>query len=117
LELLNFTGDFVSAKSKTLARRVRPVGEMVLICHDEDQEKTAGGLLLPADSKIQVLTGRIVAVPDRMKDSVDYPFDELDRVIYDTRERIPLELLSQNRYFLVEARFIYGVIEDEQGRV
>lgn len=105
-------------KKKTdtpVAKRVRPVGEMVLIFHDEDQTKTSGGIILPDVAKIQVLTGRIVGMPDRMKENqVDYPFDELDHVIYDPRERVPVELMSGNRYFLVDARFIYAVVDPEQ---
>lgn len=99
---------------KPLAASVRPVGEMVLIYHDEDQDRTLGGIILPDTAKYHVLTGRIVAMPDKMKeDQLEYPFEVLDRVIYDTRERIPVELMSQNRHFLVEARFIYGVVVEK----
>lgn len=103
------------AKKAALPAKVRPVGEMVLICHDEDQKVTAGGIILPNATK--VLTGRIVAVPEKMKENqIDYPFQELDRVIYDPRESIPVELLPQNRYFLVEAKYIYAVVEAKNER-
>lgn len=101
-------------KKSSITSRVLPVGEMVLIYHDEDQKETAGGIILPDRAKVPVLTGRIIAIPDKLKeDKVEYPFEELDRVIYDPRCAIPVELLSHNRHFLVESKYIYAVIEDQ----
>lgn len=86
---------------------------MVLIYHDEDLNKTLGGIILPDSEKIRVLTGRIVAIPEKMEnDSIEYPFKRDDRVIYDTRERIPVELMPDNRYFLVDYQFIYGIVQE-----
>lgn len=89
-----------------------PVGTMVLIRHDEDEKTTSGGIILPDTSSIKTLTGRIIRMPEKLKhNKMDYPFEELDRVIYDTRERIPCSLETNNREFLVEAEAIYAVVK------
>ena len=100
---------------KTPSRtKIQPVGEMVLIFHDEDQNITKKGIILPDSAKVEVLTGRIAAIPERMKeDQLEYPYQEFDRVIYDIRYRIPVELFSENRYYLVDRRYIYGVVSGE----
>jgi co-chaperonin GroES (HSP10) len=93
--------------------QINPVGNMVLIRHDEEQKTTSSGLILPDSAKVDVLTGMIAALPERMKeDRIEYPFEETNRVIYDIRYRIPIELMPGNRYFLVDCKYIYGVVED-----
>lgn len=105
-------------KTKPLGTMISPVGEMVLIFHDKDQNVTKGGIVLPQIAEIRVLTGRVAAMPDRMKeDNLQYPFEVADHVIYDIRDRFPVELDGDNRYYLVDAKFIYGVVynrEDEE---
>ena len=91
---------------------IHPVGDMVLICHDEEQAKTQGGLFLPDNAKITTLTGRIVRIPQKMEDDkLEYPFAELDRVIYDIRERIPCELMPGNKMFLIDFKNILAVVK------
>lgn len=100
---------------KKKVKHLRPVGEMVLIRQDPEQEKTSGGIILPDRSKVETLTGIIVAMPERMKeDSLEYPFEEEDRVIYDIRYQIPIDLSPGNKYHLVEAQYIYGVLTEEE---
>lgn len=90
---------------------IHPVGDMVLICHDEEQGKTPGGLILPDNAKITTLTGRIIRIPQKMQDDqLEYPFRELDRVIYDIRERIPCELVPGNKMFLADYKSILAVV-------
>lgn len=99
--------------ARVTRREIHPVGDMVLICHDDDKEVTSGGIILPDNAKVFTLTGRIVRIPDRMKeDHLEYPFEELDRVIYDTRDSIPCDLETGNKLFLVEAKKIYGIVRD-----
>jgi co-chaperonin GroES (HSP10) len=91
---------------------IHPVGEMVLIFHDEEP-KTLSGILLPSTTPSHVLTGRLIAIPEKMQDDkLEYPFRKLDRVIYDTRHRIPVDLMdNNNRHFLVSYKYIYGIVE------
>jgi co-chaperonin GroES (HSP10) len=101
----------MKAKKKSLGSTIKPVGEMVLVYHDQDQNVTAGGIHLPGISEVKVLTGRIAALPKRMEeDTLQYPFEVADHIIYDIRDRVPVELMPGNRYFLVDAKFIYGVV-------
>lgn len=98
---------------KKTRREVYPVGTMVLIRHDDESEVTSGGIVLPDAAKIYTLTGRIVRVSGSLSEnSLEFPFEELDRVIYDTRERIPVDFEPGNKMFLVEASKIYGIVKE-----
>lgn len=104
----------VKKKRKT----IRPLGEMVLIRHDKDKGVTDGGILLPDTAKERLLTGRVVAIPERMReDQLTYPFEELDWVLYDVREGIPVSLDPRNTDYLVPAEYLYAVVEEEEVEV
>lgn len=95
-------------------RMIRPLGEMVLISHDGAKKQTNGGILLPDTCKIEVLTGRIIKMSSKMiDDELEYPFRELDRVIYDTRYAIPVDFEPGNTYFLIEHKYLYGVVDED----
>jgi len=95
-------------------RTIRPINDMVLIRHDKAEAETSSGILLPDSARIEVLTGIVVAMPDKMKeDHLEYPFKEGDRVVYNTRERIPYNLDPRDPHYLVNYKFILGVVEEE----
>lgn len=93
---------------------VEPVGIWLLIKHDKERDKTHGGIILPDNAKVTTLTGCIVGMSDKLKeDKLQYPFDEYNRVIYDIRERVPVDLLPGNEYFLVKADSILAVVKEK----
>jgi len=91
---------------------------MVLICHDKDENVSRGGIILPDDATIPTMTGIIAEIPEKVKNDPDYPFNQLDRVIYDRRASVPIHLGPLNRQYLVPADKILGIIhepnEDEE---
>lgn len=96
-----------------MKKQIRPVGDMVLIRHDE--ETKSGSIILPDSAKNKTMTGMIIAVPEKMRDdSLEYPFSELDRVIYDVRDSIPVSLDLKNRDFLVNYKSIYAIVNDQE---
>ncbi len=96
-------------------KSVTPINNMVLINHDKDADRTAGGILLPDNSHIPVLTGIIAAMPEAMKENHhEYPFSEGDRVVYDIRDRVPYNFDPHNNYYLVDARRILGIVHEEE---
>lgn len=96
---------------KKLKFTVTPVENMILVLEDDQKTKTSGGILLPETCKINVLTGMIINISDKIKNNPhDYPFYELDRIIYDVRHAIPIDLEYGNKYFLIDCKYIYGII-------
>lgn len=88
---------------------------MVLITSDSSKNKTSGGIVLPDSCKIDVLTGRIIKMPAKMvEDELEYPFRELDQVIYDPRYAIPVDLEPGNKFYLIDYKYLYGVVEENE---
>jgi hypothetical protein len=46
-------------------------------------------------------------------DELEYPFRELDQVIYDPRYAIPVDLEPGNKFFLIDYEYLYGVVDVE----
>lgn len=104
-----------NGKNKKTIKTIIPVNDMVLVRHDKDQETTAGGIILPDTAKIPVLTGIIIAMTENMKENRhDYPYEEGDRVVYDTRESVPYTLDPRDKHYLVHYRKILGVVKEEE---
>jgi co-chaperonin GroES (HSP10) len=102
----------VKNKKKTM---IRPLGRMVLIVHDGAKKTTNGGIILPDTCKIEVLTGRIIKMSAKMiDDELEYPFRELDHVIYDTRHAIPVDFEHDNKHYLIDYEYLYGVVAEEE---
>lgn len=98
-----------------MRKKYTPVLDMVLISHDEDKGKTDGGIILPDFCKEFCLTGRVVEISQAVKDAnYNLQYAELDRVLYNTRERIPTTTRSDCKLFLVDYRAIKCKIEEEE---
>ena len=80
---------------------VEPVGKRVLIRKDEDKKTTRGGIALPDNLEIPVLTGRVVTISVQLAAEEDFPIRQYDKVLFDPREAIPVELEHDNRLFVV----------------
>lgn len=94
--------------------RIKPVGDNVVIVHDENMKMTAGGIILPDQSTIPVLTGRVVAVSQRLgENGYEYPFETGDRVVYNVKAAVPIDLDPTDRQYIVPADAILGVIEEQ----
>ena len=88
---------------------IEPVGLRVLIRKDEERKKTRGGIHLPDDAEIPVITGRIVAISCRIENDVDYPLRQYDKVIIDPSNSIPVDFERDNKLFIVPAEDIVAV--------
>lgn len=90
-------------------RKIDPIGERVLIRHDEFKGVTKSGIILPDTAKIPVLTGRILAVGEAV-DKVRFPISIYDKIIYDPRQRIPVDLDQDNKLFLINIEDVLAVV-------
>lgn len=88
---------------------VEPVGDRLLICKDDDKGMTKGGIILPESTKIPVITGRIVDISLSVANNPDYHFQKLDKVLFDPRDAIPVEIDPNNKLFVVPVEDIVAV--------
>ena len=104
-----------AATAKKKLRKVYPFGRMCLVKKDDDKNQTSGGILLPDDSKIPVISGRLVAISKALQDQKEkFDFEELDRVYFDTRHSVPVDFEPDNKFYFIDFQYIYGkVTEDE----
>src|SRR5690606_39116372 len=86
-----------------------PVGWRVAIRKDDNRRQTKSGIVLPDSKEIPVITGRIVAVSREVEADSDVPLRVYDKVLFDPREAIPVELEHDNRLFVVSVDNVLGV--------
>ncbi len=80
---------------------IEPIGERVVIRKDDNKRETKSGIVLPDSHEIPVITGRVIAVSKAIENNDDHTIRQYDRVLFDPREAIPVELEHDNRLFVV----------------
>src|SRR5579864_1477125 len=94
------------AKQPSPARRVEydiiePIGKRVVIRKDDNKRQTLGGIVLPDTHEIPVITGRVLAISKQIENDEDQTIRQYDKVLFDPREAIPVELEHDIRLFVV----------------
>ncbi len=69
-----------------------PLGNYVLIMPDKDKHKTAGGILLSDNSKIPVMTGRVIGIGAEAGMNAGYPLKQYQKVIYRKGNAVPTDI-------------------------
>src|SRR5687768_14445739 len=80
---------------------IEPIGKRVVIRKDENRRETKTGIVLPDSHEIPVITGRVIAVSKAIENDDDQTIRQYDKVLFDPREAIPVELEHDNRLFVV----------------
>ncbi len=80
---------------------IEPIGERVVIRKDDNKRQTRSGIVLPDSHEIPVITGRVIAVSKAIENDEDQTIRQYDKVLFDPREAIPVELEHDNRLFVV----------------
>lgn len=88
---------------------VEPIGSRVLLRKDEDKKQTKAGLHLPDKIEIPTLTGRIVAISAQVGRDEDYPIRQYDRVLFNPKRAIPVDLEGDNRLFVIPVEDVVAV--------
>ena len=89
---------------KTRARDydiIEPIGKRVVVRKDDNKRQTKSGIVLPDSHEIPVITGRVIAVSKAIENDEDQTIRQYDKVLFDPREAIPVELEHDNRLFVV----------------
>lgn len=80
---------------------IEPIGKRVVVRKDDNKRITKSGIVLPDTHEIPVITGRVIAVSKAIENDDDQTIRQYDKVLFDPREAIPVELEHDNRLFVV----------------
>ncbi len=88
---------------------VEPLGMRVLIRKDEARQQTRGGIVLPDNSEIPTITGRVVEISVQIERDEDFPIRKYDRVLFHPKNAIPVDFESDNLLYVVPASDVVAV--------
>ena len=80
---------------------IEPIGKRVVVRKDDNKRETRSGIVLPDSHEIPVITGRVIAISKAIENDEDQTIRQYDKVLFDPREAIPVELEHDNRLFVV----------------
>lgn len=99
-------------KTKTMSEIVIPLCGRVLIRKDDDKKQTKGGIILPDDTKIPVITGRVVEIAADV-DTLEIPIRKYDKVLVQPGNGIPVEFEDGNKLFVMPVEDVVAVFRTE----
>ncbi len=88
-------------KSRSEYDIIEPIGKRVVVRKDDNKRQTKSGIVLPDSHEIPVITGRVIAISKAIENDEDQTIRQYDKVLFDPREAIPVELEHDNRLFVV----------------
>src|SRR5213596_973790 len=80
---------------------IEPIGKRVVVRKDDNKRQTKSGIVLPDSHEIPVITGRVIAISKAIENDDDQTIRQYDKVLFDPREAIPVELEHDNKLFVV----------------
>jgi chaperonin GroES len=95
---------------------IEPIGKRVVIRKDDNKRQTRAGIVLPDSHEIPVITGRVVAVSKAIENDEDHTIRQYDKVLFDPREAIPVELEHDNRLFVVNIERVLAIFRPSQNK-
>ena len=97
---------------------IEPIGERVVIRKDENRRETRSGIVLPDSHEIPVITGRVIAISKQIENDEDQTIRQYDKVLFDPREAIPVELEHDNKMFVVHIDRVLAIFRrsDQVGK-
>ena len=88
-------------KSRSEFDIIEPIGKRVVVRKDDNKRETRTGIVLPDSHEIPVITGRVIAISKEIENDEDQTIRQYDKVLFDPREAIPVELEHDNKLFVV----------------
>lgn len=93
---------------------IEPIGKRVVIRKDDNKRETRSGIVLPDSHEIPVITGRVIGVSKAIENDEDHTIRQYDKVLFDPREAIPVELEHDNRLFVVHIDRVLAVFRKSE---
>jgi len=97
------------AGERVLNEIVEPLGMAILIRKDESRQTTKGGIVLPDQAEIPTITGRIVEISAQIERDEDFPVRKYDKVLFNPKNAVPVDLESDNVLFVVPIEDVVAV--------
>src|SRR5213082_1590273 len=88
---------------------IEPIGKRVVVRKDDNKRETKSGIVLPDSHEIPVITGRVIAVSKAIENDEDQTIRQYDKVLFDPREAIPVELEHDNKLFVVTIERVLAI--------
>lgn len=93
---------------------IEPIGKRVVVRKDDNKRATKSGIVLPDTHEIPVITGRVIAISKAIENDEDQTIRQYDKVLFDPREAIPVELEHDNRLFVVALDRVLAIFRRSQ---
>ena len=94
---------------------IEPIGKRVVVRKDDNKRQTKSGIVLPDSHEIPVITGRVIAISKAIENDEDQTIRQYDKVLFDPREAIPVELEHDNRLFVVHIDRVLAIFRRSDG--
>lgn len=88
---------------------VEPLGKRILIRKDESRQKTRGGIVLPDNSEIPTITGRVVEISVQIERDDDFPIRKYDKVLFHPKHAIPVDFEADNLLYVVPIEDVVAI--------
>src|SRR3954470_8494820 len=95
---------------------IEPIGERVVVRKDDNKRETKSGIVLPDSHEIPVITGRVIAISKAIENDEDQTIRQYDKVLFDPREAIPVELEHDNRLFVVHIDRVLAIFRRSEAK-
>jgi chaperonin GroES len=95
---------------------IEPIGKRVVVRKDDNKRETKSGIVLPDSHEIPVITGRVISVSKAIENDDDQTIRQYDKVLFDPREAIPVELDHDNRLFVVHIDRVLAIFRRSDQR-
>ena len=102
-------------KSRSEFDIIEPIGKRVVVRKDDNKRQTKSGIVLPDSHEIPVITGRVIAISKAIENDEDQTIRQYDKVLFDPREAIPVELEHDNRLFVVHIDRVLAIFRRSDG--
>src|SRR5206468_11990199 len=103
------------AKRRSEYDIIEPSGKRVVVRKDDNKRETKSGIVLPDSHEIPVITGRVIAVSKAIENDEDQTIRQYDKVLFDPREAIPVELEHDNKLFVVTIERVLAIFRRSDG--
>lgn len=96
---------------------VEPLGKRILIRKDEPRQRTRGGIVLPDQSEIPTITGRVVEISVQIERDHDFPIRKYDKVLFHPKHAIPVDFEADNLLYVVPIEDVVAVFRRSEAPV
>ena len=103
----------MTKETRVVLEVIEPIGDRVLIRKDDERRTTKGGIHLPDDAKIPVISGRIVALSIQVENDPDYPLSRYDKVLIYPRNGIPVDFEQDNKLHIIPVEDVVAVFRKD----